>query len=190
MNQVNKIHLFDVCVDGNIEKFRALINPMYDHFSRFYKSYKESFVNDSEAVENIIFENNSDVASFTVVDGAGSMLLGASVFAGASLRIGFSVATSALSAEGTSTAAAAIRGRRPRRFGASVAISATSAIGDSCFSPSLGDVAAMIRLIILFFERRSSEIPNAFAISRNSSMVLLSRVTKSCIFDFLGVFSD
>ena len=67
MNQVNKIHLFDVCVDGNIEKFRALINPMYDHFSRFYKSYKESFVNDSEAVENIIFENNSDVASFTVV---------------------------------------------------------------------------------------------------------------------------
>lgn len=67
MAKVNKITMFDACVDGDINKFRSLIDTSFTQFNRFYQSYKDTFVNTEELHETIIFEKENENASFIVV---------------------------------------------------------------------------------------------------------------------------
>lgn len=67
MPEMNKISVFDACVDGQLDVFRQLINPWYDEFNQFYKTYKDTFNGKSESVQNIIFTGNESSISFDVV---------------------------------------------------------------------------------------------------------------------------
>lgn len=67
MTKINKISVFDQCVNGSFENFRILINPMYNQFDKFYKNYKKTFDNREDSVKSITFKTeNENVAIFDV----------------------------------------------------------------------------------------------------------------------------
>lgn len=66
MTKINKISVFDQCVNGSFENFRQLINPMYSQFDKFYKNYKKTFDNREDSVKSITFKKEDDVAVFDV----------------------------------------------------------------------------------------------------------------------------
>lgn len=61
MAKIDKITVFDKCVDGKLENFRELINPSYKEFNTFHKLYKDTFV-EGEEPSQIIFNKNDDNA--------------------------------------------------------------------------------------------------------------------------------
>ena len=67
MTTIDKIFVFDSCVDGNLDNFTQLINPMFDQFNTFYGLYKDAFTG-VEKLPQIIFKKEDDeTASFTVI---------------------------------------------------------------------------------------------------------------------------
>ena len=68
MPSVNKISVFDACVNANLDNFKSLINPWYNEFNQFYKTYKDTFDGKNDSVDNIIFTKAEDSSiTFTVV---------------------------------------------------------------------------------------------------------------------------
>ena len=68
MTDTNRITMADLCIDGNVDFYKNILDPMYEQFVRFYKVYKDTFKDREDSVKNIIFSKEDDnVASFHVM---------------------------------------------------------------------------------------------------------------------------
>lgn len=59
-----KLELLDSCINGDREKYDALVGEMFDHFSCFFSLLKENGI--SDLPNPITFEKNSEVAEFNL----------------------------------------------------------------------------------------------------------------------------
>ena len=56
MQSINKITVFDKCVDGDINKLSGLLDEGYLNFNQLYRVCKECFANNPESIEKIEYE--------------------------------------------------------------------------------------------------------------------------------------
>lgn len=76
MAKVDKITVFDNCVDGKLENFNQLINPFFNQFNKFHKLYKDTFVDGKEPSQIIFNKNNDDTVTFLVKHSNDIVVLG------------------------------------------------------------------------------------------------------------------
>ena len=69
MVKVDKLSIFDTCVDGSVDNFNTLIvDPVFDQFNRFYEICKKTFPEKREdSVSSVIFKKEDDTVSFLMV---------------------------------------------------------------------------------------------------------------------------
>lgn len=68
MADINRITMADLCIDGNLDFYRSILDPMYEQFVRFYNVYKDTFKDREDSVQTIIFsKEDNNVASFHVM---------------------------------------------------------------------------------------------------------------------------
>ena len=67
MINATKITIFDDCVNGDLDNFKDILDPMYNQYMRFFKLFKDTFKDREDSVETIIFKKDDKVATFHVV---------------------------------------------------------------------------------------------------------------------------
>lgn len=75
MSHVNKISVFDACVNGDYNTFKRLINPNYNEFDRFYNASKDTLQQVDLTTPIIFKEEENDAISFELNNVEGEIKL-------------------------------------------------------------------------------------------------------------------